>query len=130
MINCKLCALAITAYVSTACAGLPDTSDRPYLSEEDVLSLMKYPKRWDGKTVRIKIYPYDNGFKNSYLVCFELCDRIYADSSPFVIITRDNRFLGYKGDRAVVVNAKYSSACFYTDAICSDNRFGEFTELE
>lgn len=117
------------AFISTACVSRPAKSALDYLSEDEVIALMANPKEWNGKTVRIKIFPYDNGFSSSYVVCFETCDKIYAERSPFVILTRKNRFRGYKGERAVIVIATYSSSCFYTKAICADNRFGEFTEL-
>lgn len=115
--------------ISSACAGGSVKPNLGYLTQDEVIALMKHPKQWDGKTVSIKIFPYDNGFATSYIVCFEICDKAYAERSPFVILTRGNRFEGYKGNRSVVVRATYSSSCFYKKTICADNRFGEFTEL-
>lgn len=116
--------------LSAACVSTPPQPSQDYLSEDEVLNLMRHPKKWDGRTVRIRIFPFDNGFKTSYVVCFEKCSESYAERSPFIIITSLNRFAGYKGDRAVVVTATYSSACFYdVYALCGDNRFGEFTEI-
>lgn len=100
-----------------------------YLSEDAILDLMANPRRWDGRTVAVRIYPYDNGFTGSYVVCFEQCGADYAARSPFLVYTLDSRFEGYRGDRAVVVTARYSSECFYTDTICPDLRFGHFIEL-
>lgn len=116
--------------LSAGCAARPVVSDGGYLSEDAVIHLMKHPRKWDGKTVTIRIFPYDNGFAESYLVCFEKCDREYAESSPFIIYTRPNRFKGFSGDRDVVVTARYSSTCFYSAVVtCVDLRAGQFTEL-
>lgn len=123
-----LAALAI-AIPSAGCATPSVQSDQGYLSEDDVINLMENPERWNGRTVTIRIFPYDNGFSESYVVCFEQCDEAYARSSVFLIYTRANRFRGYRGDRPVVVTARYDSSCFYTDAICPDLRAGQFTEI-
>jgi hypothetical protein len=112
------------------CAVSQAQFDRGYLSEDAVINLMKHPRKWNGKTVTVKIFPYDNGFRESYIVCFEACDSGYAENSPFVIYTARDRFKGYKGDRPAVVTAKYSSICFYKAAItCVHIRAGQFTEI-
>lgn len=130
MINSRLSgAVWAAALLSSGCLSQPTQPTRSHLSEDEIINLMENPKSWDGKVVRIKIFPYDNGFKTSYVVCFEACDKNYAERSPFIIITNESRFEGFKGDRSVIVDAKYSSACFYTSALCADNRFGEFTEI-
>ena len=113
----------------SACATVPFPSPETLLNDEQVIDLMKSPKKWDNHVVTIKIYPYDNGFKKSYAVCFEVCDAAYADKSPFLIYTEENRFKGSRGDQPVIVTARYSSACFYKSTLCPDTRFGQFTEL-
>jgi hypothetical protein len=125
----SLAALGALILLSSACIGRSVQLGQKYLSEDKIIDLMGHPKKWDGKTVMIKIFPYDNGFRSSYVVCFETCDKDYAARSPFIILTSEGRFTGYKGDRPVILNARYSSVCFYTKAICADNRFGEFTEI-
>jgi hypothetical protein len=130
MIRIRFCAaVSAMTFLSTACISKPVQSDHDYLSEDEIVDLMQHPKKWDGRTLKIKTFPYDNGFKASYVVCFERCDESYSQSSPFIILTSENRFAGYKGDRPVIVHATYSSACFYTKAVCADSRFGEFTEI-
>ena len=91
---------------------------------------MSHPREWDGRLVEVRIFPYDNGFRESYVVCFERCDTAYADRSPFVIYTKPDRFKGFMGDQSVVVKARYSSTCFYKSALCPDLRFGRFREIE
>jgi hypothetical protein len=130
MKNMLFVVASVAALFSSACVVSQVRSQPGHLSEDAVINLMKHPKRWDGKTVTVKIFPYDNGFRESYIVCFEACDPDYAESSPFVIYTGRDRFKGYKGDRPVVVTAKYSSICFYKAAItCFDTRAGQFTEI-
>jgi hypothetical protein len=116
-------------FLSTACSGRPVKINQNHLSEEEVIDLIDHPRKWDNKIVWVKIFPYDNGFETSYVVCFETCDEDYAKKSPFIVLTSQNRFAGYNGKRAVLIRARYSSACFYKKTICADNRFGEFTEL-
>jgi hypothetical protein len=91
---------------------------------------MEYPKKWDGMTVTIPIYPYDNGFTGSYVVCFEQCDEAVAAKSPFLIYTQPERFRGYKGDQSVIVTARYDSSCQYKTTLCPDGHYGLFTEVE
>jgi hypothetical protein len=119
----------IAALLTAGCAA-QTKSDNGYLSENAVIDLMNHPKQWDGKTVTVKIFPYDNGFTESYLVCFEACDEKYAESSPFIIYTRRDRFKGYNGEKPIIVKARYSSTCFYRSIVtCVDFRAGQFTEL-
>lgn len=121
--------LALVCSTAPACTTYAADSLQPYLSEDEVIDMMENPQKWDGRTVTIKIYPYDNGFKTSYIVCFEKCDNKYAERSPFVIHTSEDRFKGLMGNRSVIVRATYSSACFYRSTLCPDMRFGQFTEV-
>ncbi|MFN3945080.1 MAG: hypothetical protein ACK4K7_09140 [Allosphingosinicella sp.] len=113
----------------TACAPGLARLQQDHLSEDRIIDLMENPEKWDGATVRIKIYPYDNGFRKSYVVCFEPRDEAYAERSPFVIYTGLDRFAGLKGSTPVVVTARYDSGCFYRSTLCPDTRFGLFTEV-
>ena len=121
------CALA-------ACATVQIPSPDTQLSEDQIIDLVEHPKRWDGRTVKIRIYPYDNGFAESYVVCLDRCNAARAERSPFLIYTRANRFKAFKGDRPVVVKARYDSRCFYKGAAfaamhCVHFRYGRFTEI-
>ena len=121
VVGCALCGFAYP----------PSEPRQNYLSEDQVIDLMRNPREWDQRILTIRIYPYDNGFGGSYVACFEPCDEAYAQSSPFIVITRANRFSGYRGDRPVVITASYSSACFYRRPVtCADFRYGQFTEIE
>ena len=123
--------LLIIGLALPSCATASVEPQQSYLSEDEVIDLMQNPETWDERIVRIKIYPYDNGFRGSYVVCFEPCDEAYAESSPFIVITRPDRFSGYRGNRSVIITARYSSACFYRDPLpCADLRYGQFTEIE
>lgn len=118
-------------FALSGCATASQQSRESYLTEDEVIDLMQHPREWDGRVVTIRIYPFDGGFERSAIVCFEPCDDSYAESSPFLVITRDNKFRGYRGDRAVVITARYSSSCFYTPRpSCPDLRYGQFTEIE
>ena len=112
-----------------ACATSPQTVAAAPLTKNEVIDLMDHPRTWDGRVVTMKIFPFDNGLTQSYVVCFEQCDAAYAARSPFVIYTRPGRFRGLQGNTPVVVKARYSSACFYKSTLCPDQRFGLFTEL-
>jgi len=118
----------LMACVVGACATTSVPRPGIVLSEDQVIDLMKRPRAWDGRVITVKIYPFDRGDPKSYLVCFEPCDEAYARSSPFVIVTREGRFNGAKGDRPAVVTAQYDSACLYRTTLCADGRFGLFRE--
>jgi hypothetical protein len=129
LMRLRLAALSL-ALLGSGCVTHAAQSGSAYLSEDQVINLMQQPRQWDGRTVTIRIFPYDNGFATSYVVCFEQCDQAFAERSPFIILTSQGRFSGYRGDRPVVVTARYSSACFYdANVICADTRFGRFREI-
>jgi hypothetical protein len=132
-------AMLAATLLSAGCVSAPPPLDRGYLSEDQVVNLMRHPKTWDGATVRIWVFPYDYGSGDSsyplqsYVLCFEACDEKYADRSPFVLFTGSGRFAGYKGDRPVLITARYSSICAYKPGEswrCVHERFGQFTEIE
>jgi hypothetical protein len=81
---------------------------------------MAYPDRWIGRTVTLRIYPYDNGHKTSYVACLEACGAASADRSIFLIYTRANRFTGYRGDHAEVVKAVFGKVCPDHFPLCLD----------
>lgn len=130
MRNVKLILAAVIVVISSSgCAAQAIQSDSPVLSEDEVIDLIDNPAKWDGATVTVRVYPYDNGFSESYLLCFEACNSAVAERSPFIVYTSENRFRGYRGDRPVIITARYSSACFYRSTLCPDLRFGQFTEV-
>lgn len=112
------------------CPAMAQIGRASPLSERQVRNLQDHPRQWDGKTVTIRIYPYDMGTERTFVVCFEICDAEYAQQSPYVIITSPNRFAGYRGNRSVNVTAHYDSSCLYKDVICADFGAGIFTEIE
>jgi len=116
------------ALAGCSTVGAPQAGD--LLGENEIVDLMRNPRRWDDRVVTVRIFPFDNGFRGSYVVCFEACDAAYAARSPFLIYARQDRFSGYRGDRAEIVTARYSSGCFYRSGLCPDQRFGLFTEID
>ena len=122
--------VSIAALAFTGCATSSHDTSQKVLGEDQVVHLMEHPKEWNGRVVTMTIYPYDNGFTGSYVVCFESCDEAYAAKSPFLIYTKPERFHGYKGDRSVMVTARYNSSCQYKTTVCPDGRYGLFTEVD
>jgi len=125
----RIASTICAATLFAACAYSGARSNVNVLSENETLNLIENPEKWDNKTVKLKIFPYDNGYQESYVVCFERCDKAAADKSIFLIYTKANRFRGYRGDQPVIVNVRYSSACFYKRIVCPEMRFGLFTEI-
>lgn len=114
----------------TACAAAAVRPGAAYLSERQLIEMVTHPRKWDGKIVTIRMYPYDNGYTESYVVCFHRCDRSGAEKSPFLIYTAAGRFRGSKGDRPVVVTASYTSTCFYRYSFaCPEYRPRLFEEI-
>jgi hypothetical protein len=131
--------LAIALAGSGGCAvafSPPETR----LNEYQIADMVHHPKRWFGRIVTVRIYPYDNSFTQSYRVCFERCDPAHAERSGIVIYTGQDRFKGYRGDRPAVVRARYHSACVdrpapglgpgRTALACPDDLFLAFTEVD
>jgi len=81
---------------------------------------MAHPDRWIGRTVTLRIYPYDNGHTTSYVACLEVCNAISADRSIFLIYARANRFKGYRGNRAEVVKVVFGKVCPDRMPLCLD----------
>ena len=81
---------------------------------------MAHPNRWIGRTVKLRVYPYDNGYTTSYVACLEACDAASADRSIFLIYTRTNRFKAYRGDRVEVVTAVFGKVCPEGMPLCLD----------
>jgi hypothetical protein len=126
----KLFISVAAVLMASSCANTPASSAGSVLTEDQVLHLMEHPRRWDGRTLLVRMYPYDVGFSGAYVVCFEPCDRAYAEKSPFLLNTAAGRFRGYTGNSPVDVRATYSSTCFYRYNIgCMDFYFGRFTEV-
>jgi hypothetical protein len=102
------------------CSTVPLAEPTRLLSEDQIIDMMKRPRRWLGRTVTIRIYPYDNGFTGSFVACLEPCDPKGADESIFVLYTRQHRFAGYRGTQAEVVQAVFGKICPEDQPICLD----------
>lgn len=123
-------ALAVALAAAAGCAAPSAATGRTLLSEDEVIHLITHPREWDERTVSVRVWPYDNGFSESYVLCFERCDADYAERSPFILYTARGRFEGYAGDRPVVITARYSGTCFYRDShLCVHTRYGRFYEV-
>ena len=90
------------------------------LTEDQTIDLMKHPDRWIGRTITLRIYPYDNGHTSSYVACLEACDAIKADRSIFLVYTKESRFKGYRGDHAETVKVVFGKICPESMPICLD----------
>lgn len=123
--------LFVIAAAMAACATVEIPAPGTVLSEDQTIDLIERPRRWHKRDVTLRIYPYDLGFGRSeagwsYAVCFEPCDHAVADRSVFILHSGVDRFKGYAGDRAVVVQARYE-AC-NVDRVCADLWAGAFFE--
>jgi hypothetical protein len=112
--------LSAIALLFGGCATVPLAAPNAPLSENQAVDLMEHPDRWLGRTITVRIYPYDNGHTESYVACLEACDAASADRSTFLIYTRTNRFKGYSGKRAEVVTAVFGKICPDTMPLCLD----------
>jgi len=102
------------------CATVPLAAPDTLLTEDQTIDLMAHPDRWIGRTVTLRIYPYDNGHTTSYVACLEACGASSADRSIFLIYTRANRFKGYRGDRVEVVKVVFGKVCPDRMLLCLD----------
>ena len=99
---------------------MPVAAPDVLLSEGQTVDLMAHPNRWIGKTVTLRIYPYDNGHMTSYVACLEACDAAGADRSVFLIYTRANRFKGYRGNHVEIVKGVFGKVCPERMPLCLD----------
>jgi hypothetical protein len=111
---------ALAALLLGGCASVPLAPPDTMLTEDQTVDLMAHPDRWIGRTVTLRIYPYDNGHMASYVACLEACDAAAADRSIFLIYTRADRFKGYRGDRVEVVKAVFGRVCPDGMQLCLD----------
>lgn len=102
------------------CTTVPLAAPETLLSEDQTVDLMAHPDRWAGRTVTLRIYPYDNGFTESFVACLEPCDEAGADRSIFLIYTREGRFNAYRGGRPEIVHAVFSRICPDDMPLCLD----------
>jgi hypothetical protein len=115
--------------MAASCASTAPPPTTAILSENQILDLIKHPRRWDGRIVTVRLYPYDLG-GGPNVVCFEPCDRAYAERSPFLLYASAGRHRGLSGNTPVVVTATYSSTCAYRRELhCLDLFSGVFTEM-
>ena len=108
------------AVLLSGCATVPLAAPQALLSENQVVDLMKHPDRWLGRTVTIRIYPYDNGHTESFVACLEACNADSAYRSIFLIYTKLNRFKGYSGNQAEIVTAGFGKICPEQLPLCLD----------
>lgn len=110
----------VSAVLLGGCTTVPLAAPGSLLSEDQIVDMIEHPERWLGRTVRLRIFPYDNGFSGSYVACLEPCDAQGADRSIFVAYTRPHRFADYRGDRAEVVQAVFRRICPENIPLCLD----------
>jgi hypothetical protein len=111
---------AVIAGLLAGCATVPVAAPDSLLTEDQVVDLLRHPDRWLGRTVTMRIYPYDNGFSSSYVACLEPCDRAGADRSIVLVYTAPGRFRGYRGDQAETVRAQFRRICPEGMSLCLD----------
>lgn len=104
----------------SACATVPLAEPDTLLTEDQTVDLIEHPDRWTGRTVTLRIFPYDNGYAASYVACLEACNAAGADRSIFVLYTRADRFKSYRGDRAEVVKVVFGKICPDEMPLCLD----------
>ena len=128
--------VALSALLAApACAFQAAHPAPAYLSEDQIIDMMNHAQRWTGRTVTIRIYPYDLGaseiYNGTYVVCFEICSRDFAERSIFLVYTSPGRFGGYRGDRAAIIRARFDGACLvrYRPQLCPDLYLGKLTEI-
>jgi hypothetical protein len=120
MVEWRLLRPAVVACLLGACTAVRLAEPDRLLSEDQVVDLIERPERWLGRTVTMRIYPYDNGFAGSYVACLEPCAAAGADRSIFVVYTAPERFRGYRGDRAETVRAQLRRTCPRGMPLCLD----------
>ena len=120
-----LLALTISGCVPVALAA-PDA----LLSESQTADLIEHSDRWIGRTVTIRIFPFDNGYRESFVACLEACDAVGADRSTFLVYTRADRFKGYHGDRPESVKAVFGKTCPDIMPLCLDGPIRVFALTE
>lgn len=111
---------AVIACLLSGCTTVLVAAPDSLLSEDQVVDLIERPSRWLGRSVTIRIYPYDHGFTGSYVACLEPCDAAAADRSIFLVFTAPERFRGYRGDRAERVRAEFRRLCPEGMSLCLD----------
>ncbi len=112
--------LALAFLLLGGCASAPLAAPDAILTEDQTLDLMAHSNRWIGRIVTLRIYPYDNGYRGSFVACLEACDAAGADRTMFLIYTSPERFKGYRGDRAEVVKAVFGKICPDNLPMCLD----------
>ena len=112
--------VGVAALVTVGCTTVSLAKPDQVLSENQAIDLLKHSNRWVGRTVTLKVYPYDNGHTGSYVACFESCDARLADRSITLIYTKPDRFRGYRGDQLEIVKAVFGKICPESMPICLD----------
>ena len=99
---------------------MPLSAPEALLSEDQTVDLMEHPDRWIGRTVTVQIFPYDNGYRESFVACLAACNAAGADRSIFLVYTGADRFKGYRGNRPETVKAAFGRVCPKSMPLCLD----------
>ena len=112
--------LVAFALLLSGCAHGPRSAPDVVMSENQTADMIEHPDRWNGWTVTMRVYPYDNGFTKSYVACLEACDAAGADQSVLLLHTRAERFKGYRGHRPEIVTGVFGKICPDNMHLCLD----------
>lgn len=115
----SLVACTVAAQLA-GCTTVPLTEMGELLSEDQVVDLMDHPERWIGRTITMQIYPYDNGYRGSYVACLEACDAVSQEESVFVFYTESTQFRDASGQRPAIINAVFGKICPDAMPLCLD----------
>lgn len=99
------------------------------VNEVTIDQVIEAPHSNDGAIVTTEIFPFDNGFSESFPFCLERCLPLDREQTPFVVFTSPGRFAGSDGTAGVTIRMVFNAGCYIGSAICVDLRFGRFTEL-
>ena len=91
---------------------------------------MNHPDRWIGRTITLRIYPYDNGHTTSYVACLEACNAGGADRAISLVYTKADRFKDARGSRAEVVKVVFGKVCPERMPLCLDAPIRIFALIE
>lgn len=121
--------ICLQALTLSACAGIVIPTSDMTLGDRQVLDMIKHPKKWDQHLITIRVFPFDNGYSESYEICFEQCDKLRAGESPFLIYTERDRFKGFAGNRPVEVKVRADLSCSFAYHAGCWERSVFFTEV-
>ena len=114
---------------STAHGTIEADRDQP-MDIQPIDRIINDPAGSDGTIVQIEIFPFDNGFTESYRFCLEVCLPRSIELGSFIIYTSPRRFAGADGTEGVSVRMRFDGRCFTGEDICPDSLFARFFEIE